>query len=258
MQLIANLIKSIFFKLVTIGILAFGGAYLWNKFQDRRDARTFTVNFYNVDGLSRGARVYFNGVAVGKVINIFPLMNSGSVGVKVLITNKEFPLPDAGSGVRIINDIEGGGRKILELNNVKTAANKIQIGAKMGDRKFNTEEPLLLQNASRLMLDFMQLSKDYANDFIKVMSSDDALKYQHEIQNSLTNVISSVEYGTVEQDLKQQISSLNKKLKQAERKDPHNIKTKMALLNQLDALKNTLSALNTASDVYKTGGSTPK
>lgn len=247
MELIFNFFISFFKKLFFLGLLialAFGA---WSWFKAKREGKTFVVSFYNVDGLSKGAPVVVRGVRVGKVIQTYPLLNTNKVAVKAIITHKDFPRPGPETEAVIISDIEGGGGKIMELKNIShSSMGTVRIGAQSP----SGQSPVLLKETTRLVFDFMQLSKDFAIDFWEMITSQKSKDYQAEIKSQIENSITSLEYGTIEADIQNEIASLNRKIKDLEMNDNKDFETKKALLNQIDALKNTIKRYETISDIY--------
>jgi ABC-type transporter Mla subunit MlaD len=250
--LIFGIIKNIISKLLFWGIILVIILYFWNSFKAKREARTFTISFNNVDGLSKGAPIFSKGVEVGKVINIFPLGNSNDVGVKGLITKKDFTLKGTDISAKIITDIERGGAKVVEITTVR----KSTIGdtSLTGDSEPNLKRgnnPYIIKNTLRLMRDFLQLSKDWANDSIKLFNSKDGQEFREDVANNVENTITSLEHGTLKKDVENKISDLNREIKSQER-DPHKEeKAKKDLELKVKALKNTLGSYKTLSDVYK-------
>jgi hypothetical protein len=241
-----NFFFSLIKKLLFIGILFVLAIWGWNWFKDKREGKSFVVSFNNVDGLSKGAPVMVQGIKVGKVIQIYPLLNSDKIAVKALITHKDFSRPGPEAEALIITNIQGGGGKILELRNLFHSS----IGeASMGSTN-KGQTPVLIKDTSRLLLDFMQLSKDFAIDFWKMITSQESRDYQAELTSQIENSIASLEYGTVEADLRNEINSLNQKIKEIESDENQDFKTKKALLDQIDVLKNTIKSYGTISDVY--------
>jgi ABC-type transporter Mla subunit MlaD len=250
--LIFGIIKNIISKLLFWGIILVIILYFWNSFKAKREARTFTISFNNVDGLSKGAPIFSKGVEVGKVINIFPLGNSNDVGVKGLITKKDFTLKGTDISAKIITDIERGGAKVVEITTVR----KSTIGdtSMIGDSEPNLKRgnnPYIIKNTLRLMRDFLQLSKDWANDSIKLFNSKDGQEFREDVANNVENTITSLEHGTLKKDVENKISDLNREIKSQERDPNKEEKAKKALELKVKALKNTLGSYKTLSDVYK-------
>jgi ABC-type transporter Mla subunit MlaD len=250
--LVFGIIKNIVSKLLFWGFILVIILYFWNTFKAKREARTFTISFNNVDGLSKGAPIYSKGVEVGKVINIFPLGNSNDVGVKGLITKKDFTLKGSDISAKIITDIERGGAKVVEI----TAVRKSTIGdtSMAGDidatmKKGNN--PYIIKNTLRLMRDFLQLSKDWANDSVKLFNSRDSKEFREDVANNVENTITSLEHGTLKKDVENKISNLNREIKSYERDPNKEKKAKKDLETKVQSLKNTLGSFKTLSDVYK-------
>lgn len=234
------------------GLIFAGIFWAWNTYKDKREARTFTISFHNVDGLAKGAPIYSKGVQVGKVIGIFPLGNSNNVGVKGLIVDKNFPAPGPGVSAKIITDIERGGAKILEITNTIPRENATNsIGQSFTKAAGKGKNPYIIKHTVRLMRDFLQLSKDWANDTYKAFSSKESREYQEDVANSIENTITSMEHGTLKSDIQNKISNLNREIKSFEKDPKKEQKTQKLVEHKVKSLKNTLQSYKTLSDVYK-------
>lgn len=216
--------------------------FAWNAFSHRDDNRKFIVSFPNVSGLSRGAPVYMRGVEVGKVIKVFPLGNENRVAVEGIITKKDCVVNNQNIHARIINDVERGGGQVLEINS-----------SGLNNEEARTDSAAYLTKyAGRLLLDTLQLSKDFANDTINYLSRDDVSQTRENVLESAHGAVRSVEYGFVKDDLKSGVKSINKEIKDLEaRKEDDPEKAKEEMANQLKALNNTLSSMKPVSDAYK-------
>jgi hypothetical protein len=250
--LVFGIIKNIVSKLLFWGFILVIILYFWNSFKAKREARTFTISFNNVDGLSKGAPIFSKGVEVGKVINIFPLGNSNDVGVKGLITKKDFTLKGTDISAKIITDIERGGAKVVEI----TAVRKSTIGdSSLTDDLDATmkrgNNPYIIKNTIRLMRDFLQLSKDWANDSIKLFNSKDGKEFREDVVINVENTITSLEHGTLKKDVENKISALNRDIKSKEQDPNKEEKAKQDLELKVNALRNTLGSYKTLSDIYK-------
>ena len=98
------MLKKILMFAIVFGIVV----TVWNFYKAKRESRTFISQFSNVQGLSKGAPIFSNGVEVGKIIKIFPIGNSNNVAVKGLITKDEFPSPRGSVNTRIITNFQDG------------------------------------------------------------------------------------------------------------------------------------------------------
>jgi ABC-type transporter Mla subunit MlaD len=243
MNLIFKLVRWILIRIFSFLVIAALLFYAWNHYKQRREAKTFVVSFVNVDGLTKGAPIYVRGVQVGKVVQIFPIANSDRIAVKGLITIKDFPTPGNATHATIVNNIQAGGGKIIELRNVEQVGPLYKV-------VHRGQGPLMIEQASRIALDTFQLTKDFASDLYKSMNTKQSQYYREQLENSVRNTITSIEYGTVEHDLNSGIEELNQRIKQAE--EHHNEEEKKkAMMDQLNALKNTVSTFSTVTDVYK-------
>ena len=107
------------------------------------------------------------------------------------------------------------------------------------------------KEVTRLMLDGLQVMKDFAIQTSQTLYKNGA-SYQEDVQNNLSNTLSSFEHETIKEDIKHQIGSLNQQVKDFENKkenDPE--QTKQDIQNRIDAVTKTLSSLSTVSDAYK-------
>lgn len=249
MEAIFNSIKQFFIKLLGYAAIAAVLILGWNFYKGQREARTFVVSFRNVDGLSKGAPIYSKGIRVGKVVRIFPLGNTSDVGVKGLITYKNYPNPKAGVRAKIINNIEGGGGKVLEIGSLMD--NPDEIEARKDKIMSRGTEPQVLQQTMRLMQNFFQLSKDFANETMLALSSNQAQEYKDNIVNGVENTITSIEYGTLDRDLQNSINKLNKDIKEYEKKPNKELDVQRAVQDQAKALSNTVESYGSLADVYK-------
>jgi hypothetical protein len=248
MESIINAIRQFFVKLFGYVVVAALLILGWNFYKEQRESRTFVVSFNNIDGLSKGAPIYSKGVRVGKVIRIFPLGNTNDVGVKGLITYKNYPNPKAGVRAKIINNIEGGGGKVLEIGSLLDNSEEIQVRK---EHISKGTDPQVLQHTMRLMQNFFQLSKDFANETLRALDSNQTQEYKDEIANGVKNTITSIEYGTLEQDLRNGVKRINKDIKDYEAKPDKGLEIQKAVQNQTKALRNTVESYGSLADVYK-------
>ncbi len=237
-------IKAFLFRIVLpatifVALVLFG----WTVFRERREARTLALSFHNVDGLTKGAPVYVHGVRVGKVIHMTPTLNSNSVSVKVLITDRKLPIPSYAEA-RIITSIETGGGKVIELQNMTQTIESQRLS-------MQSVSPLTAAYLGRLMLDTFQLTKDFAVETMQAMSSPQADNFKSDLSNQVKNAITSVEYGTVKKDVENEVRTLNHQIRNTELDPTKNDDMAKAIKNQAKALENTIKSLSNVSDVYK-------
>ena len=237
-------ITSVIKKLALPAIMILAAIMGWNYFQNKREQKTFTLSFFNVDGLSKGAPVMMHGANVGKVIKISPLSNSNAVAVKVLITQPDFRVPGFGTEARIVNSIETGGGKIVDLLRVQRSLKGEKI-------RYKTVSALSFKHASKVMFDLAQLTKDFSSDILRQLEKnkkkDDT---SADLGNAITNVVSSVEYGTIKKDVSNQIQSLNRKIRDSESNPNGDFRQKQNMKYRIESLKNTLRTFNPVSDAY--------
>ncbi len=228
--------------------------FVWNHFKKQRESRTFIVSFNDVEGLSKGAPIYAKGIKVGKVIDIFPLGNTNSIGVKGLVTNKDFETPKGAVRAKIISNIESGGGRILEIEVVMENLTAEYLDPKMqltGTKISKGENPFTTKHTFRLMRDFFQLTKDFCVDVVAGLNSNKTQEYGEKLSNTVNNTITSLEYGTLKHDIENNIEDLNKDIKNFERSENKEAKIQRALEDKAKALKNTVSAFGTLQGVYK-------
>ncbi|MCE2928365.1 MAG: MlaD family protein [Candidatus Caenarcaniphilales bacterium] len=242
MAIIIEFLKGVLKKLVTLAVVASLAFWGWNTYKNKRESRTFIVSFNDVEGLTKGSPIYANGIKVGKVIQILPLGNTNSVGVKGLITSKDFPNPGSSVRARIINNIESGGGKILDV-----VAMNVDTKQALG----KGENPYILKHTLRITRDFFQMSKDFSNDVYHLVSSKESESNKEKIENAVQNTVTSIEYGTVQNDIKNQMHHLNKEIKELEKNPNKKRKAEKEMENQAKALKNTLSSFGSLADVYR-------
>lgn len=250
MALIWSILKGLINKLAFWFIIGAVIFYVWNNFKHKREARTFIVSFNNVEGLSRGAPIYARGIKVGKVIDIFPLGNTSDVGVKGLITHKDFPTPDGIVQARIISNIESGGGQILEIQSIL----RPMRSERLGEREpliSKGQSPFTAKHTLRLMKDFYQLTKDFCEQTIAALGSPQSQEYQQKLSNTVNNTVTSLEYGTVKQDVQNGIKDLNKDIRDFERNPDKDKVVKQNLENKAKALKNTVEAFGTLHSAYR-------
>lgn len=247
---VLKIIKNLVSQLIVFGIVGYVAFVGWNMYKDKREARTFVTSFNDIEGLRKGAQVYSKGVLVGKVIQIFPLGNTGKLGVKAAITNKEYPAPQSAVDARIVTNYESGGAKVLEVDNLFTGKDSESIGVLVNKIK-DGQSPQLMKNSSRLMRNFFQLTKDWANDLYHTINTSKSKEYQENVTIALENTVTSIEYGTVKQDIKNSINTLNHDIREYEKKPDKAAKTQRMLETKAQALKNTVSTFGSLADVYK-------
>lgn len=257
MSLIVGLLKNLqafLMSLVFPAIIFAGAFYVWNHFKKERERKIFTVSFNNIDGLSKGAPVFARGLQIGKVIKTHALVNDNKVAVKILITKKDFPKPGEGTHVKIVNSIESGGGKIIELSNIRVDEDfvgKNYFVEHYGKDFYRTIEPISSKSLKHLMFDFFVLGKEFAIDTYNMITSEKTVSYAEELENSLQNTIASIEHGTLQDDVKNQINELNEKVKDSETDPRIRAKRKQEMHNQINALKHNLGTMMTVSDQYK-------
>jgi len=241
---IIETIKGFLFKVVMpITILLSVVLFSWSLYRERREARTLILSFNNIDGLTKGAPVYVHGVKVGKVIQVFPMVNSNAVGVKLLITDRKMPIPSYAEA-RIITSIETGGGKIVELQNMTRVIESQRLDTR-------GEAPITAAYMSRLMLDMFQLTKDFAQDGLRAMNTEQASTYKSDLENQVKNAITSVEYGTVKKDVEHEVKTINRTIRNTELDPTKNDDVAKAVKNQAKALENTIKSMSNVSDIYK-------
>jgi hypothetical protein len=239
---ILGFLQGIAKRLLTFFLIAAVAFGVWNYYKDKRERKTFVVSFNNIEGLRAGAPVYANGVKVGKVIKIFPVGNSNSVGVKCVITDKNFPSPKGKVNAKLITDYEDGGGKVVEIFSMVAGARDSGTGL----------NPYVSKYAVNLFRDFLQLSKDFAEMGVRALSSRDSNEYRENIEHNVQNTITSLEYGTLRQDIEHEIKDLNKSIKKFESRSPGDKEkdARKALESQVAALKKTTKTFGTLSDPY--------
>jgi hypothetical protein len=256
MALILNFFLGIVKKILMFAIVFAIVAFVWNLYKAKRESRTFISQFNNVEGLAKGAPIFANGVEIGKVIKIFPIGNSNNVAVKGLITKDEFPSPKGSVNTRIITNFRSGGGKALELLDSIFDSNLEKIGLQeedfMNERKIKKSiNSPSMKVVLRIMRDTYQMTKDFAVSMIATFNSPESQKYQHEVQNAVNNTITSLEYGTVKQDVKRGIENLNDEIRDFEEKPNKEAMVERTLKSQAQALRNTLDSYANLSNVYK-------
>ena len=96
------------------------------------------------------------------------------------------------------------------------------------------------------------MTKDFANESIAYLNRQETLEYKQKLEESVGNTVRSIEYGLIEDDIKNNMRDINNKIKDVEQsKEENPNQVTEALADQLEAIKNTLSSFNTVSDVYK-------
>lgn len=250
MVLLWSILKGLINKLAFWFIIAAVVFYFWNNFKHKREERTFVVSFNNVEGLSRGAPIYAKGIKVGKVIDIFPLGNSSDVGVKGLITHKDFSTPEGIVQARIVSNIESGGGQILEIIAILRPMRSEKLG-EHSNLISKGQSPFTAKHTLRLMKDFYQLTKDFCEQCMVALGSQQSEEYREKLSNTVNNTITSLEYGTVRQDVQNSIKDLNKDIKKFERNPNKDKIVKQNLENKAKALKNTVEAFGTLHSAYR-------
>jgi hypothetical protein len=250
MNFLFKLIKNLISKLIFFGVVAYISLFFWNMYKEKREAKTFVTSFNDIEGLRKGAPVFSNGVHVGKVIRIFPLGNTGHIGVKSAITNKNYPAPRSAVNARIVTNYESGGGKVLEVSNLFVGHDDAVI-KRLAKDNHKAQTPYLMKNTTRLMRDFFQLTKDWAMDTSRALNSSNVNEYQENVALALENTVTSFEYGTVKQDIKNSISRLNQDLKEIEQQPNKAVKAQRIIENQAKALQNTVKTYGSLADVYK-------
>lgn len=252
MGLILDIIKGLVSKILSFVILAALAFYGWGWYKSKREARTFTVSFNNVAGLSKGAPIYSNGLQVGKVISIVPLGNTNDVGVKGLITDKNFPSIKTHVSAKIIDNIESGGGKILEITAPIENDNFLhEIIGKKPAFKVKGQSAQVLKSTMRLMRDFFQMTKDFGIGLYAALSSQESKEYSKTVINEMENTITSLEYGTIKKDVEQGIVKLNNDIKHFEENPSNKVKAEKMLKEKAKALENTVRTYGTLSNAYK-------
>lgn len=245
MQLLWGIIKFFIQKVISFLLIIALVYFSWSLFSHREDKRKFTISVDNISGLSRGAPVYLGGAKIGKVLKIFPIANTDEVAIEGLITQKGLILDRKDIQARIITDVEGGGGQVLEITQFHLLNNSNKHGN-------NSQVSYITKYASRLLLDTLQLTKDFANESIAYLNRQETLDYKAKLEESVQNTVTSIEYGLVQDDIKKGIKDINNKIRDVEKDKEENPNSfKDALADQIEALKNTLSSFNTVSDVYK-------
>ncbi len=253
MSIILNVLKGILTKVISLAVMAALVFYAWGWYKSKREARTFTVSFNNVDGLNKGAPIFSNGLQVGKVISIVALGNTNDVGVKGLITDKDFPSVKSHISAKIIDNIESGGGKILEIS-APIEHESGFLKEIVGDKKlFKTkgQSAQVLKSTMRLMRDFFQMSKDFGVAVFAALTSKQTQEYGQQVISEMENTITSLEYGTVKKDVEQSIIKLNQDIKHFEENPSNKVKAQKMLKNKAKALENTVRTYGALSEAYK-------
>ena len=105
--------------------------------------------------------------------------------------------------------------------------------------------------ALRLMRDTFQMTKDFSVAILASIDSKKTQKITRGLENSVNNTITSIEYGTVEKDVKRGIEKLNDDIKDFEKKPNKEAVVERSLKNQAKALRNTLNSYANLSETYK-------
>jgi hypothetical protein len=256
MKVLIDFLLGILKKFLTFAVLFAVIVFVWNIYKDKREARTFISQFSDIHGLSKGAPILSKGIEVGKVIKICPISNSNKVGVKGLITKSEFPLPKGSVNTRIITNFSSGGGKALELLEMNYESQLEQIGLR--EKNFldeNKKFKKAIDHPStkivlRILKDTFQMTKDFAQSFQQVLNSSQSLQYQAEVKNIVNNTITSLEYGTLKQDLQRSIKNLDRDIESYEKKPNKHLIVERNLKNQATALKNTIDSYANLSTSY--------
>lgn len=245
MQLLWGIIRFFIKKVVSFLIILALVSFILNLFSHREDKRKFTISVDNISGLSRGAPVYLGGAKIGKVLKIFPIGNTEQVAIEGLITQKGLVLDKKDIQARIITDVEGGGGQVLEITQFHLLNNP-------NKHSNNSQVSYITKYATRLLLDTLQLTKDFANESIVYLNRQETQEYKAKLEESVKNTVTSIEYGLIQDDIQKGIKDINNKIRKVEEEKEENPNSiKEALADQIEALKNTLSSFNTVSDVYK-------
>lgn len=252
LNVLFGMIKKVLMFAIVFGIVV----TVWNFYKAKRESRTFISQFNNVDGLTKGAPIFSNGIEVGKVIKIFPIGNSNDIAVKGLITKDEFPSPRGSINTRITTNFQDGGGKAVELLDSVYESELERIGLREDDFMSNKKFKKAINAPStkvvlRIMRDTWQMAKDFAMSISANFNSQDSQEMQHQAQNAVNNTITSLEYGTVKQDVKRGIDNLNEKIRDFEEKPNKQAVVERTLRNQAMALKNTLDSYANLSNTYK-------
>ena len=256
MGLLFSFFWGIFKKLAFFALVFFAVVFIWNYYKNKREARTFITKFANVEGLSKGAPVYSKGIEMGKVIKIFPIGNSHDIAVKALITNEDFPSPRGAVTARLVTNFKSGGGKALELVNAVGTYHE-KIGFRQDEYMSTNRRFKKAINAPttkvvlRIMRDTYQMSKDFAIAMYKALTSQESKDYQRHLEASLDNTITSLEYGTVKQDIKRGIEHLNDEIMSFEQKPNKEAMIERMIRNNAHALRNTLDSYANLSNTYK-------
>lgn len=245
-SIIKGLLKTVVFWALVIG----GGVTIWNWYKAKREKRTFTVVFENVAGLKAGSPIQAQGRKVGKVIQIYPLGNSNDIAVKGLITDKDFGLAREDIRAKIFSDIESGGGKVLEISHIFRNS-EIEIGARKERILKKGQNPYVMKNILRIMKNFFQMSRDFAVEVYAAITSQQAVEYKDQVKNTVQNTITSLEYGTVKQDVQNSIKTLNKDIEKFERSPSRKKALEQNLKNKAKTIENMVNSLGSLSDVYK-------
>jgi hypothetical protein len=256
MGLLLNVLMGMLKKVIMFAIVFAVVVTVWNFYKAKRESRTFISQFSNVEGLSKGAPIYSSGIEVGKVIKIFPIGNSNNVAVKGLITKDEFPSPRGAINTRIVTNFQDGGGKAIELLDSIYESELERIGLREDDFLANKKIKKAINGPSmkvvlRIMRDTFQMTKDFALSITAAMNSKESQTYQREAQNAINNTITSLEYGTVKQDVKHGIERLNDKIRDFEEKPNKEAVVERTIKNQALALRNTLESYANLSKTYK-------
>jgi hypothetical protein len=103
----------------------------------------------------------------------------------------------------------------------------------------------------RIMRDTFQMTKDFAISIMAALDSKQSRDYQRHAENTVNNATTSIEYGTVKQDIKRGIENLNDEIRHFEDKPNKEATVERTLRNQALALKNTLDSYANLSNTYR-------
>lgn len=106
-------VKTALLVLLSIGMLIWGYTFLNGK-NIFSSARTFYVEYDNVEGLSTASSVTINGMVVGKV-NKISLKEQGKLLVELTMTDK-VDIPKSSTAVIYSPDLLGGKQIALQIN----------------------------------------------------------------------------------------------------------------------------------------------
>ncbi|MBI2996459.1 MAG: MCE family protein [Candidatus Melainabacteria bacterium] len=136
--------------------------------------RTFEAKFKNIDGLPKGAPVTALGVKVGKVIKTKPVKDG--IIVKIKITNKSFPIPQAGSELKVTSFRPNKGRILEIIPPREDTSNDIKA--------FIVQEPITTESWMQASLDLLQNLKNFSEVIIKKITPENFEQARLTLANS--------------------------------------------------------------------------